>query len=180
MEAAMRMMAIAGAIVLAGAGGAAWAQKADKSPPPPPAVYQAVIDCGTVAGAEARLACFDGAVAALSAATRDRQVVVVDRSTMREARRGIFGLSLPKLRLFGGDDDSELVTSIDSTITGVRVAKDGMAIFVLEDGGRWKQTEGRNVYPKVGQPIHIKQAAMGSYMANVNKQPGVRVVRLAE
>ena len=179
----MRGLSIAGTIALAVASTGALAQKKDKDAPnPAPAVYQAVIDCGAIADPQARLACFDGAVAALNAATRDRQLVVVDRSTMREARRGIFGLSLPKLKLFGGDDDddSEQVTSIDSTISGLRMAKDGMPIFVLEDGARWKQTEGRNVYAKAGQPIHIKRAAIGSYMANVNKQPGVRVVRLAE
>ena len=152
----------------------------DKPPPPPPAVYQAVIECEKIADAPQRLACFDKAVAALNAAARERQVVVIDRGAMREARRGIFGLSLPRLRLFSDDDDSEIVTAIDSTIAGVRMGKDRMPIFVLEDGARWKQTEGRNVYAKAGQPIHIKQAAMGSFMANVNKQPAIRVVRIAE
>lgn len=150
---------------------------ADKEEAPPPPVFQAVLDCEKLSDPQARLACFDRAVTALSAASKNRELAVFDRSTMREARKGIFGLGLPSLKLFGGDK-SEEVTEIDSTISGVRTAGDGMPIFILEDGARWKQTEGRDVYPKAGQPIHIRRAALGSYMANINKQPGVRVVRL--
>ena len=176
----MKAVAGIGLVLIAGLASAhAWANDKESEAPTPP-VYQAVVDCSGIAEAAERLACFDRTVAALSTATRDRQVVVVDRSTMREARRGIFGLSLPRLKLFGDDDDSEEVVSIDSTIAAVRMAKDGMPVFVLEDGARWKQTEGRNVFARAGQPIHIRRAAMGSYMANVNKQPGVRVVRVMQ
>lgn len=174
----MRSCFVAGAALLVFTSSAAWARD-EKAPAPPPPVFQSVLDCEKITASADRLACFDKTVAALSAAHRGREVAVVDRGSIREARRGIFGLSLPRLKLFGGDGGEEEVTAIDSTITGVRTANDGMPIFVLEDGARWKQTEGRNVYAKSGQPIHIKRAAMGSFMANVNKQPGVRVVRLA-
>lgn len=173
----MRSFAIAGFALLAAASWPARAQD-DKAPPAPPAVFQSVLDCEKEREPQARLACFDRAVGALSAAHRDREVAVVDRNSMREARRGIFGLSLPRLKLFD-NDESEAVTAIDSTIAGVRMANDGMPIFILADGARWKQTEGRNVFPKVGHPIHISRGALGSYVANVNKQPGVRVVRIA-
>ncbi len=173
----MRLLTMALTGVFAAGSTMAWADS-DRSPPPVPQVLQSVLDCEAVTEPQARLACFDRSVAELASASKDRQVLVVDRETMRETRRGVFGLGLPSLKLFSGGD-SEEVTSIDSTITGLRTASDGMPIFVLEDGARWKQTEGRNVYPKVGNPIHIKRAAMGSFMANVDKQPGVRVVRLA-
>lgn len=164
------------------AGAALHAQDRSASDAPPrPAAFEDVVACQAIADGAQRLACFDRSVTALKAAADARQLVVVDRSTIREARRGIFGLKLPRLKLFdGGGEDAEELVSLDSTITGVRTAKDGMPIFVLEDGARWKQTEGRNVFARAGQPIHIKRAAMGSFMANVNKQSGVRVVRLAE
>lgn len=174
----MRSVLVVGAALLTLSPGGASAQ--DEKAPPPPAVFQSVLDCEKITASTDRLACFDRTVAALSVAQRDREIAVVDRGSIREARRGLFGLSLPRLKLFGGDGAEEEVLSIDSTITGVRIANDGMPIFVLQDGGRWKQTEGRNVYPKAGQPIHIKRASMGSFMANVNKQPGVRVVRIAQ
>lgn len=147
--------------------------------PPTPATYQAVLDCKPIADPTARLACYDQKVETLATAVREHKLVIADRDTMREARRGLFGLSLPHLKLFGGDDDSEVIKEIEGTIKSVRSASDGMLIFVLTDDSRWKQTDGRHIYPETGDKIRIFRAAFGSYMANVNKQPGVRVVRLA-
>ena len=147
--------------------------------PATPATYQALLDCKSVADPSARLACYDQKVETLAAAVRDRQLVIADRETMREARRGLFGLSLPRLKLFGGDADSEEVQQIESTIKAVRSASDGMPIFVLADDSRWKQTDGRTLFTKAGGKIKIKRTAMGGYMANVDGQSGVRVVRLA-
>ena len=153
----------------------ALAKDKDETPPPPP-VFQAVVDCKTIPDPAQRLACYDTTVAAMAAAASAKDLAVFDRTTMREARRGIFGLALPRLKLFGGGG-SEEVMEIDSTISAVRMASDGMPILVLADGARWKQTEGRNVYPKSGDKIHIRRAALGSFMANVAGQPGVRVIR---
>lgn len=152
--------------------------KDEKLAPPP--VYQAVVDCRDIADAAQRLACFDRTVGVMASATAEKDLVVLDRATMRETRKGLFGFSLPKLKLFGGGDEDERdeITEIESSIAAVRSAKDGYPIFVLADGGNWKQTEGRNVFPKIGDPIKIKRASLGSYMANVNKKAGVRVMRL--
>jgi hypothetical protein len=157
----------------------ALAKDSDEKLAPPP-VYQAVVDCRDIADPTQRLACFDRTVGVMASATAEKDLVVLDRATMRETRKGLFGFSLPKLKLFGGGDEDERdeIREIESSIAAVRSAKDGYPIFVLEDGGNWKQTEGRNVFPKVGDPIKIKRAAMGSYMANVNKKAGVRVMRL--
>lgn len=142
-----------------------------------PQVFQAVIDCKALSDPAARLACYDRAVATLASAAEAKDVLVVDRKTVRETKRGLFGLTLPKIKLFGGNDDEE-VTQIESTISAVHSAKDGMSVFVLADGGRWKQTDGRFLFPKVGQPILIRKGALGSFIAQVNKQPGVKVIRL--
>ena len=147
--------------------------------PTTPATYQAVLDCKPIADASARLACYDQKVETLAAAVRDHQLVIADRETMREARRGLFGLSLPQLKLFGGEDDAEVIKEIDGTIRAVRSASDGMPIFVLADSTRWKQTDGRTVFAKAGDKIKIKRTAMGGYMANVDGQSGMRVIRLA-
>ena len=103
---------------------------------------------------------------------------MTDRATVREAKKGLFGLALPSLKLFGDGKDEE-VTEIESKIVGIRLAGDGFPTFTLEDGARWKQTDGRNTYPKPGPNIRIRKAALGSYMASINDQPGVRVVRQA-
>lgn len=145
---------------------------------PPPPVFQAVLDCKTVADSTARLACYDKAVGAMDAARAANDLVVTDRATVREAKKGLFGLSLPSLKLFGGGKDEE-VTEIEGKVTAIRMASDGFPIFTLEDGARWKQTDGRNTFPKVGSKIKVRKASLGSYMANVDGQPAVRVSRLA-
>lgn len=150
----------------------------ERGPPPPPPVYQAVVDCRTLTDPVERLACFDRTVEALDTATRERELAIFDRNTMREARRGVFGLGLRELRVFDADE-SEEITEIDSTISAVRSASDGYPIFVLADGARWKQTDGRNVYARPGQTIHIYAASLGSFVANVDGRVGVRVIRLA-
>ena len=147
-------------------------------PRPTPAAVQDVINCKAVADTAARLACYDQNVAAMSAAVSTQQLVVADRETMREARRGLFGLSLPSLKLFGGDDDAETVKEIEGTLAAVRSASDGMPVFVLTDATRWKQTDGRSVFAKAGAKIKIKRSALGSYMATVGGLGGIRVVRL--
>ena len=160
-------------------GGMAAAQDQAGKNPAPAAAYDAVVACEAVAESSARLACFDRTVAALAAAIRDKKVVVIDAATVREARRGLFGLSLPRLKLFDSDDD-EAIDEIDSRITGLASTREGKAVFVLADGSRWRQTESRQISARVGHPIKIKRGAMGGYMATVNNRSGIRVIRLAE
>lgn len=174
----MRSFGIGLLMALAAATPALAKDKGEKIAPPP--VYQAVVDCREIADPAQRLACFDRTVGVMASATAEKDLVVLDRATMRETRKGLFGFSLPKLKLFGGGDEDarDEIQEIESVIAGLRSASDGYPIFVLEDGGNWKQTEGRNVFPKVGDPIKIKRASLGSYMANVKNKAGVRVMRL--
>ncbi len=143
----------------------------------PPPVFQAVLDCKAVSDPTERLTCYDKTVESMAAANRDKELVVADRATMKEARQGLFGLGLPKLKLFGGGD-SEEVTEIESTIAAFRAAPDGLMIVQLADGARWKQTDGRPQYPKIGDKIRIRKASLGSFMANINEKPAIRVVRM--
>jgi hypothetical protein len=155
---------------------------AKDKPAAPPPLYQAVVDCRAIADSAERLACFDRTVGAMAQASEAKDLVVVDRETMRETRKGLFGFSLPKLKLFGGgnEDEKDIVREIESTITGIRTAKDGFPVYTIADGARWKQTDGRNLFPKVGQKIKIKAASLGSYMASIDGRAGVRVMRLPD
>lgn len=173
------MKSIVAALALAALTVSSAAAAKDKPAAAPPAVYKAVVDCRGIADAAQRLACFDRTVGEMAKAGEEKELVVLDREAMRETRKGLFGFSLPKLKLFGGgNDDDQEVTEIESTISGIRTADDGMPVFTIADGAKWKQTEGRNVFPKVCDPIRIRRATLGSYMANVNKRAAVRVTRL--
>ena len=175
------MKPIVTALAFAALAAATPALAKDKTAAPPP-VYQAVVDCRGIAEPTQRLACFDRTVGEMAKAGEQKDLVVLDRETMRETRKGLFGFTLPKLKLFGGGDEDEkdAVREIESTVSGIRSAKDGFPIFTIADGARWKQTDGRNVFPKVGQTIKIKAASLGSYMASINGRAGVKVMRLPE
>ncbi len=155
----------------------------DKSPLPKelPPVFEAVVNCRALTSDSERLACYDRSVAALATARDKEDIVVADRATIRETKKGLFGFTLPKLKLFGGTEkDGDEVKEIESTISAVRDTADGLAIFTLADGARWKQTDGGNAFGRPGLSIRIKRGALGSYLASIDKGAYVRVVRLAQ
>ena len=108
---------------------------------PPPKIFQDVVQCRAIADAAQRLACFDRSVGALATAQANKDVYVADKDAIREARRGLFGFSLPKMKIFGDDDMGEDVDQIETTIAGVGQGQKGY-IFTLKDGARWMQTDG--------------------------------------
>lgn len=158
--------------------------------PPAPArapALQRLMDCRTLTEPAARLDCFDKQVAALDAAVSGREVIVADRETVREARRGLFGLTLPTIRLFGGgsrgvdaDNNDEDIKEIESTVRSVGRVQNSRWLFTLADGARWQQIDTRNLPsdPHPGSKIRIRSALLGSYLANLDGQIAIRVRRI--
>jgi len=145
---------------------------------PAPKIFTDVVQCRAIADSTERLACFDRSVGALAAAQESKDLYVADKDAMREARKGLFGFNLPKMRIFGDDDMEKDVNSIESTITAAVAGQKGY-VFTLKDGARWAQTDGAYMdKPKSGSTIVIKRASFGSYFGSINKNPGVRVERL--
>ena len=159
---------------------AAFAQE-QAAPPQRPELFEALVRCRTITDDAARLQCFDRAAADLQQATERRDVVVVDRSQVRESRRRLFGLPLPRLPIFGGDDDddAEEIRSIESEVASAYQHGTGQWVVRLEDGSTWVQTDDNIIAgrPRAGQPVRVTRAALGTYMMRVNGQPGVRVRR---
>jgi len=146
-----------------------------------PPVFEAVVNCRALTSDSERLACYDKSVAALATARDKEDIVVADRATIRETKKGLFGFTLPKLKLFGGTErDADEVKEIETTISAVRENADGLAIFTLADGARWKQTDGGSTFARPGAAIRIKRGALGSYLASIDKGAFVRVVRLSQ
>ncbi len=148
----------------------------------PPAIYTEMIACKDIAEPAARLACFDEKVSALQTAQASNQVVIADREQVREARRGLFGLTLPRIKLFDGDgDEGDEIAEIESTVKTARTIRSGKWVITLEDGAVWLQTDtprGSMRDPKPGDSITIKRAALGSYMAKVNGGRAFKVKRI--
>ncbi len=145
---------------------------------PPPKIFSDVVQCRSIPDPAQRLACFDRSVGALAAAQASKDLYVADKDAMREARRGLFGFNLPKMRIFSDDDMEKQVDSIETTIAAAVQGQKGF-IFTLKDGARWRQTDGAYMdKPKIGAPIRIRRAAMGSYFGSIGKNPGFRIERV--
>jgi hypothetical protein len=144
-----------------------------------PKLFEEVVNCRAIQDDAQRLACYDRNVSALDTAQKSNELYVADKAAMKEARRGLFGFSLPKLKIFGDEDLGDL-DELETTIAAVSSGQRGY-IFTLPDGARWAQTDKRYMdKPKIGSKIKIEKAALGSYMASINKKAGVRVERLPQ
>jgi hypothetical protein len=128
-----------------------------------------------------RLACYDTAVAAMVSASSEGEVRVVDREEVREARRKLFGFTLPDLGIFGGKSDkedpeqAEEFTTLVTTITGVR-STSGTYVLITEEGAEWQLDEvpARLMRPRVGESLEIKKGALSSYFLRIDGQKGVK------
>lgn len=177
----MTRLSILLAAILIAAPAAAPAQRG--AAPARPESFEALIRCRSIAEAAARLQCFDTAAAALQAAQERREVVVVDRAQVREGRRRLFGLALPRIPIFGGGDEDENDEDQVRTVEGVVAAasQDGLGHWIvsLQDGAVWTQVDDRPLTfrPRPGQRVVINRAMLGSFMMRVNNQPGIRARR---
>lgn len=154
--------------------------KDDKITESRPPVFEALINCRAIADSTERLACYDAKVAAIDEAEKKDEIVLADRASMKEARRGLFGFSIPKLKIFGNDGEEEEKFELTAKIDSAYQANPGKWTIVLDNGARWVQIDTKVIRkdPKPGMEIKIREAAMGSYFANVAGQTAIRMKRV--
>lgn len=145
-----------------------------------PKIFKDLVDCRQVTDAAERLACYDQKVAALEKAQQSRDIVIADKAEVREARKGLFGLSLPSIKLFGGGSDEDEIKEIDAVVKSAHQVGYGAWQFTLEDGATWQQIDSETVVfgPHSGSKVKIKRGALGSFKANIDGQPGIKVHRV--
>jgi len=170
-------------VLLIAAAPAALPAQRGSEPAPRAELFEALVRCRSIADAAARLQCFDTAAANLEQAAARREVVVVDRTQIREGRRRLFGLALPRIPFFGGGDESEDADRIDRVETTIASASQnglGQWVVVMQDGSVWQQTDNNMIAlePRRGQTVVIVRAALGSFMMRIQNQPGVRARRI--
>ena len=143
-----------------------------------PAV-QAVIDCRKLDDGAARLACYDVAVSALTAAEQSGDLVSLDREQRRAVRRQAFGFTMPSLAIFDAGEKPDALNRIDYALASARQGPEGRWTFVMQDGAVWRQIDDNELSrpPHPGSSIVVRRATLGSYMLSVDGQPGVRAHR---
>src|SRR6059058_4668534 len=99
----MRNHALVAGLIVAFLGNAAGARPL---PPGDAASVQSLLACRAVTDSAQRLACYDKATGAFAEAVSKKEVVVIDKVRATEAKRSLFGFSVPNFAgLFGGGDD---------------------------------------------------------------------------
>ena len=148
------------------------------------AIVDSLTACRTIAGAEARLACFDRAAAALDTAVKAKDVRIVSRQDVRKAKRSLFGFTLPKIDLFGGgrdedDADEPAFTEINTTVASAKPGPNGRVEIRLADESEavWTTTEPMKFPPRAGEKIRIRKGTLGNYFLNVGGR-GYKGMRL--
>lgn len=147
----------------------------DSAAPTAPQIADQLSACVAIKDDSARLACFDRAAGAFTLARTNHQLIVVDRTQARKTRQALFGLSLPKIHLFGSDeaDSGEVeVRELRSTVAGTRNLGHDKWSWTLADGSTWQTTEPSNdaQFVKARDEIVIKSGILGSYVAKVSGQ----------
>ncbi|HEX4179677.1 MAG TPA: hypothetical protein VHY32_02690 [Caulobacteraceae bacterium] len=162
------------------AAGASEAASAPKLPNPAELV-KALSDCRAITGPTERLACFDKAAAALDEAQTKGDVVVVDRQQVREVKRQAFGFHLDALSIFnkGGAKEEPGDNAITATVRSAYRNAAGKWVVTLDNGAVWRQIDDEELgrEPHQGSQIRVRKATLGSFMMNVDGQPGIRVHR---
>lgn len=173
----MRAFIVAGTAAALLVPGAAGAQQGENRNP----MVDRLVQCRSQPEELERVKCYDAAVDALSQATKEGSVVVVDREDVRKTRRSLFGFSLPKLPLFSGDksQEEEAQEEIEAKIASVRSLGYDKFVIVLDTGARWQTTDPVTYGPKPapGLPIRIKKGALGAYFISIDGARAVKGMR---
>lgn len=142
-------------------------------------LLEGVTACTAIRDDAARLACFDAAVPRLAEAHARKELIVVERDEVVKTRRSLFGLTLPDIKLFGGNDGIDPpMQEITGTIQSVSSRQLDFYTIVLDDKSVWAFTESMPVDPRKGQKITIRRASLGGYIGTLPGRTGKRIRRV--
>jgi hypothetical protein len=161
------------------ASGSALAASAPKGPDRA-ALVKALSDCRAIADPTERLACFDKTAAALDEAQAKGDVVVVDRKQVHEVKRQAFGFRLDALSIFDRNGVKDTADeAITATVKSAYRNASGKWVVTLDSGAVWRQIDDEELSrePHPGSNAKVRRAVLGSYMMNLDSQPGIRVHR---
>jgi len=148
--------------------------------PQEPGVVSAVLACRFVSDSSERLACFDRNAAALEQAQSTGQIAVVDRAAVERTRRESFGFDMPSFSSVFGAAGGQELTEVQTTLESARkVGGAAQWVFRLADGTVWRQIDSASTYfpNRVGQPVRVRRAALGSYLLTIGTGGAFRVRR---
>jgi hypothetical protein len=140
---------------------------------------QRLLACRSIQDGTQRLACFDRETASVDQAISKKDLVLIDKARATQAKRSLFGFSIPDFGgLFGGGDDD--VKEIASTVSGF--SQNGYMGWTIKlaDGSTWAQTDDATLGlpPAKGQKVVVHRGSFGAFFLRLNGQPGIKVKRI--
>jgi hypothetical protein len=140
---------------------------------------QRLLACRSIQDGAQRLACFDRETASVDQAISKKDLVLIDKARATQAKRSLFGFSIPDFGgLFGGGDDD--VKEIASTVSGF--SQNGYMGWTIKlaDGSTWAQTDDATLGlpPAKGQKVVVHRGSFGAFFLRLNGQPGIKVKRI--
>lgn len=136
--------------------------------------FEAVKQCRALSDPTARLACYDQSVDVLARATAAQEVVVIDRTEMHAARKGLFGFSLPRIGFLssrpGNAQDRADESRLEATILSARDLGDGNFRFTIDGGAVWETVEANRMAnePHPGGKVLIERGSLGSFFVQID------------
>lgn len=128
--------------------------------------------CASIRGTTERLACYDAAFPPVANA--------VDAASVRKQALEDFGLNKAQLR----DRDPQRMDMaspdrIEGTIARLSERANGQRVITLDSGQVWLLTEvTMKGHLRVGDPVTIREAALGSHMLLTQKKVALRAKRI--
>lgn len=144
-----------------------------------PKSVQLLLDCRRLSDAAQRLACYDRQAGVVGQAIATRELLVIDKVRANQAKRSLFGFSVPNFGgLFGAGSDD--IKQIESTVAGVSHNGEGGWVVKLADGSVWSQVDDAplGLPPTRGDKVVVKRGLMGSFYLELGKQPGFKTKRI--
>lgn len=177
---AVRIIAGAALVAAFACTAPSWGKEKPKDPASRAAAFDKVAACRTIKDPAARLACFDNTVAALEAAEKSGDVVVVDRAQIHEAKKQVFGLpAIESLNIFNRGEHTETVEKITGEIARATQGYDQKWVIETKDGQVWAETDVESFYPepKAGDHVEIRKGVLGSFFIKINNNVSFKVHR---
>jgi hypothetical protein len=145
-----------------------------------PASMQRLLGCRAIQDNAQRLACFDRETSAVDQAITKKDIVLIDKVRATQAKKSLFGFSIPDFGgLFGGSDDE--VKEIASTVAAFDHGLYTGWVIRLADGSQWSQTDDAQLGlpPRKGDKVVVRRGSFGAFFLRLNGQPGFKVKRTA-
>lgn len=146
------------------------------------ALLDGLRECRGIAASQERVVCYDTKVGDFLSAVDSGELRLVDRKEARKTRQQLFGIPMPDLAIFKGDEkeDQELSERFETTIASGRQTGQTQWRFTTAEGAIWEiNNPPRKIAPiKAGDKVSFKKASLGYYFVSINGQMGVKGRRI--